>query len=472
VNIKSIKQLKVKDLKDKRVLVRCDFDVPLEHEKENTKTQKHKNANAIMISDDSRLRAVMPTIEYLVKKRAKVILMGHLGRPAGKFESNLSLEVVARRLEDLLNANYRENTGNDSSRVTSYELRVTFINDCIGPKVEKGVNEMEEGYIGMLENLRFYLCEEKNDKRFAKQLAKIADIYVNDAFAVSHRAHASLSAIGDYLPVYAGLHLEQEVKHIRGLLKKPARPLVVVLGGAKVETKLPVVDNFLFRADYVLVGGVLANNFLKAIEFEIGWSKCDEKYLKEAKEIVEKGERGILNKNFQFSIFNFQTILNDKISKLNFDNLTLSDIEWFKKKVVLPVDVKIETRDKKLEIRELKDLNQMGKMDRILDIGPKTVKLYERIIKGARTVVWNGPMGKFEDDRFALGTEKIAEAVVNSRSKAIIGGGESIESIVSLLHCSIDTLPKRAWVSTGGGAMLDMLAGKKMPGLEGILDEH
>jgi len=377
MKIKSIKS--IKNLKNKTVLVRCDFDVPL---KKETRDKRQETR----ITDDSRLRAAVPTIKYLLAKGAKVVLMGHLGRPGGKFVKEMSLSPVKNRLEKLLG----EKIGFISGEIPS--LATLARND---------------GQLIMLENLRFNPGEEKNDAKFAKKLASLGDIYINEAFAVSHRSAASVDAIKKFLPSYAGLNLEQEILHLSAVLSKPQKPLVAIVGGAKIETKLPVIKQFMKTADYILVGGGVANDFLKVRGIDIKKSLVDEKYLREAKKILKN-----------------------------------------QKKIIIPVDWK-------------------EKDERILDIGPKTIKVYSEIIKKAKTIVWNGPMGYFEDKKFAVGTERIARAILNSKSLAVIGGGETGEAIEKMKNEKLKM--KNKFISTGGGAMLEYLGGKKLPGLNKII---
>ena len=350
MKLKSVKQ--IKNLKDKRVLVRCDFDVPLEKGR---------------VVDDSRLRACLPTIEYLLKKKAKIILIGHAGRPSGKVVKDLSLLPIKKRLEKLLGQ------------------KIDFVKDS-------GKN------ILMLENLRFTAGEERNNKKFAKDLANLADIYINEAWANSHRAHSSISAIQRYLPSYAGLHLEKEIKNLSGSLSKP---LILIIGGAKIETKLPVIKKFFNQADYILVGGAVANNFLKALGLDVGQSLVNNKYLKMAKKI-------------------------------------------YNPKIILPIDV-------------------IQKNGKILDIGPKTIKLFRAKIKLAKTIIWNGPMGKFEDEQYASGTDAIAKTILKSKAKIIIGGGDTEAALGNR------KIPANIFVSSGGGAMLEFLANKKLPGLKKLI---
>ena len=415
MRIKSIKNLK--NLKNKTVLVRADFDVPIKQETRNKKQETK-------ILDDTRLKALLPTIKYLLNKKVKkIILIGHLGRPNGRVVNNLSLEPIKNYLEKLLKKNTR--------------YKIQFPNKFQVPN--------SNYKISILENIRFWPEEEKNNKKFAKNLANLADIYVNECFPTSHRKHASIDAIQNYLPSYAGLNLEQEIKNL--FLDKIKRPLVLIIGGAKIETKLPVINNFINKADYILVGGAVANNFFKAKGFEIGKSLVDKEYIKEAK--------GILN--FQDTRNNFQ--INSKNQRSNKKNYKLP-ITY--RGLFLPIDV--ITQDGKI-----KSLNEIKSTDKILDIGPKTIILFSGIIKSAKTIVWNGPMGYFEDKKFSKGTEKIAENIFkNNKAGIIIGGGETGQVIKKL---NKNNNKKNIFISTGGGAMLEFLAGKKLPGLKKIFKD-
>ncbi len=404
--IKSIKS--IKNLKSKTVLVRCDFDVPLARRgltRTLTRTdadKKKKSAEKIIITDDSRLWAAVPTIKYLLSKGAKVVLMGHLGRPGGKVKSELSLGPVKNQLEKILRKDLR---------FKIYDLRIKFINQFTSYKLR-----VTDYKIVMLENLRFNPGEEKNDPKFASKLAKLGDIYVNEAFAVSHRSAVSVAAIQNYLPSYAGLNLEQEILHLSAVLKNPKHPLVAIIGGAKIETKLPMIKQFMKIADYILVGGGVANTFLKASGVKVGKSLVDDEYLGEAKKII----KALKHKSI-------------------------------KTKILLPVDW------------------QMGN-NKILDIGPKTIWLFCGIIKKARTIVWNGPMGYFENKKFAVGTDKIAQAILNNKkAQIVIGGGETVEALKSKVKSQKSKVKENIFVSTGGGAMLEYLSGKKLPGIRKII---
>ncbi len=364
-----MKTVKDIDVTNKKVLVRCDFDVPL------------KNGRVV---DDFRIKASLDTIKYLIKHKAKIILLAHLDRPKGENIPSLSLSPVQDKLTELL------------------ELSVLKAPDCIGKVVEEAVAKLQSGEVLLLENLRFHKEEEKNNRSFAKKLARLGDIFINEAFANSHRAHASMIGIPRFLPTVAGLHLVQEVKVLSEAISRPKHPVVVVIGGAKVLTKIKVIENLSKIADLILLGGVTANVFLKFRGFNIGKSKTD----KEAEKYLKK------------------------------DNLN-----WLK--IHLPTDFSPNSL--------------------ILDIGPKTAKTFAEIISKAKTIIWSGPMGVFEKERFASGTKKIAQAIAKSSGFSIVGGGDTIAALNRF-----DLLEKIDYISTGGGAMLEFLAGKKLPGLEAL----
>ncbi|MDD5289744.1 MAG: phosphoglycerate kinase [Patescibacteria group bacterium] len=420
--IKSIKA--IKNLKNKTVLVRCDFDVPLKQQTTNNKQQTTKKSSVVScklsVADDSRLRAATPTIKYLLSKGARVVLMGHLGRPGGVVKKELSLLPVKNRLGKLLGE------------------KISFISDEI-PSL--ATLARDDGRLIMLENLRFNPGEEKNDPKFAKKLAKLGDIYVNEAFAVSHRSAASVDAIKKFLPSYAGLNLEQEILHLSAVLNKPQKPMVAIIGGAKIETKLPMIKQFLKSADYILIGGGVANDFLKARGYEIYGSLVDDDYINEAGKILKKSEIG-----------------NQKSGEA---------------KLILPIDVVwSDNKIRSLSAGASKGTpgSAGGKTPKILDIGPKTIWLFSGIIKKAKTIVWNGPMGYFEDKKFATGTEKIAEVILaNKKAQRIIGGGETGEVIQKIIRNQKSEIRKNIFISIGGGAMLEYLGGKKLPGLDKLI---
>jgi len=384
----------LKNITGQRIFVRCDFDVPV------------KNGR---ITDDSRLKSCLPTVQYLLKNKARIILAGHLGRPEGQIVPELSLLPIKKQLEKLLGHKI---------------IFVTQMENYLGSAAKEAAKDMRAGEIIMLENLRFSEREELNCRRFGRELASLAKYYVNEAFAVSHRAAASVSAIREYLPGYAGLHLSEEIAKLSAA-QKPSHPLTLIIGGAKIETKLPVIKKFIGLADYILVGGGVANDFFKAIGYEVGQSLVDEEYIKDASSILER-------------------------------------VAQAKTKLILPVDVKVAA-GRKIAVKES---HNVSSKEMILDIGPKTIKFYEELIKKSKMIIWNGPMGKFEDQRFAPGTRAIARGLLESKVKVLVGGGETGELFKSKVKSQKSKLRKNLFISVGGGAMLEFLAGKKLPGLE------
>ncbi len=371
----------------KRALVRCDFNVPLD-----------ANLN---ITDDTRIRAAIPTIRYLLDHGAIVILCSHLGRPKGVTES-LRLNPVAKRLSELLGKPVKK------------------LDDCIGPEVEAAVAASKPGDVLLLENLRFYAEEEKNDPEFARKLAKLADVYVNDAFGTAHRAHASTAGVAAYLPAVAGFLMEKEIQFLGEAIQNPQRPFVAILGGAKISDKIGVIENLLAKADTLLIGGGMANTFLKAKGYQMGDSLVEEGSVQLAAELLQKGGS----------------------------------------KLVLPVDVVIADAFSAEAKSQVVSADSVPAGWRVLDIGPKSVELFAEKIKGAKTVVWNGPMGVFEFPPFAKGTFAIAKALADSGATTIIGGGDSVAAVEQ------SGLAERiTHISTGGGASLEFLEGKELPGI-------
>jgi len=380
------------DVRGKKVLVRVDFNVPVSDGK---------------VGDDTRIQAALPTIKYLLEHDAAVILCSHLGRPKGEVKPELSLKPVAEYLGTLLDA------------------PVKFAEDCIGEKAEKAAAALEPGQVLVLENTRFHAGEKKNDPEMAKQLASLAELYVNDAFGTAHRAHASTTGAADYLPAAAGFLLEKEIKYLGNTIADPERPFVAILGGAKVSDKIGVIENLLKKADQILIGGGMANTFFKAQGYEMADSLVEEDVLDTAKTLLDKAGG----------------------------------------KLVLPVDVVIADAFEADAADKVMDVGDVPAGWRILDIGPRTVRAFSDIIKRAGTVVWNGPMGVFEFDKFARGTFEVAQAIAKSSVTSIIGGGDSASAIKkSELDDQI------THISTGGGASLEMLEGKTLPGLA-ALDE-
>lgn len=387
------------EVKGKRVLVRCDFNVPMDDEGN--------------ITDDRRIVSSLPTIEYLIENGAKVILMSHLGRPKGEANPKYSLAPVARRLSELLN---KEVIFAKDDRVVSDDVKVI-------------VSKMNEGDVVLLENTRFRKEEEKNDDNFAKELASLGDLYVNDAFGTSHRAHASNVGVSKWLPSAVGYLVEKEISTMGKALENPEKPFVAILGGAKVSDKIGVIQNLLNKVDMILIGGGMAYTFLKAQGYEIGTSILEE-------------------------------------DKVDLANQLLKEAEEKKVKLLLPVDIvvakefKNDTEFKTVKIDSIpKDM--MG-----MDIGEETIKLFSDEIRKAKTIVWNGPMGVFEMENFKKGTESIAKAMAESDAITIVGGGDSASAVEKAGFGE-----KITHISTGGGASLEFLEGKELPGIAAISDK-
>ena len=390
MKIKTIKELK--NISGKRILLRVDFNVSL-------------GANLKVDREESyRLIKTIPTIEYLTKRGAKVIIMAHLGRPHGGVVENLRLSPVSKSLSRLL------------------KKKVLQSRTILGQETRQLIKKMKDGDVLMLENLRFDIREEKANQKFAKAIATLGDIYVNESFANNHRHHASTSVIQNYLPSYAGLLLEQEILHLTGVLENPRQPLVVIIGGAKISTKIKLIKNFLPAAQRVLLGGALANTVLSVMGVSVGKSLIEPKMFGEVKKI-----------------------------KLT-DN-----------KVVVPLDG-VMAKNYQAKIGRLDALADIKKDEVILDIGRDTIKFYEKIIKSAKMVVWNGPMGLIETPFFARGTAALIKILANSRAETIVGGGETVQMIRKM---KLEN--KFSFISTGGGAMLEFLEGKKLPGLKNII---
>jgi phosphoglycerate kinase len=387
-------------LKDKRVLVRVDFNVPLNEKKE--------------VADDTRIVESLPTIKKILVEGGKAILMSHLGRPKGK-DPNLSLAPVAKRLEKLLGK------------------PVKFVDDCIGEKVEKAVSELKSGECLLLENLRFYPQEEKNDPEFAKSLAKLGDVYVNDAFGTAHRAHASTEGVTKYFKeCAAGYLMQKELKYLSMALSQPKRPFVAILGGSKISGKIDVIKNLMDKVDTLLIGGGMAFTFYKALGKEIGSSLVEMDKVELAKEILlEAGKKKV-------------------------------DLE-------LPLDFVIAPEAKEDAVTKVVDKDNIPAGWKGLDIGPKTEELFKQKIEKANTVVWNGPMGVFEVDKFAKGTMAVAKElaeVTRRNAVTIVGGGDSV---AALAKANLEK--KMTHVSTGGGASLEFLEGKTLPGIAALTDK-
>ncbi len=381
------------DVNGKKVIVRVDFNVPI---KEG------------VIKDDTRITAALPTINYLLEQGAAVILMSHLGRPKTKEDLQFSLRPVAEHLATLIDA------------------PVKFAEDCRGEVAKTAADALQPGEVLVLENTRFYPQESKNDPEMSKDLASLADLYVNDAFGSAHRAHASTAGIADHLPAAAGFLMEKEIKYLGNAIADPVRPFVAILGGAKISDKIGVIENLLKTADNILIGGGMANTFLKAQGYEMADSLVEEEVLDTAKDLLSRA----------FG------------------------------KILLPVDMVLANAfDAEAELKTL-PLGDVPAGWRVLDIGPDTAKLFAKVIADAGTVVWNGPMGVFEFPRFAVGTFEVAKAVAESQAVSIIGGGDSVSAINQS-----GLSEKITHISTGGGASLEMLEGLELPGLAVLNDK-
>ena len=390
----------MKTLKDiavsgKRVLIRVDVNVPID-----------ENQN---ITDDTRIRAVLPTINYALDENAKVIIASHMGRPEGKVVPELSLAPVAKRLSRLL------------------QKEVRFAPDCIGPEVLTMVNEMQRGDVLLLENLRFHIGEQKNDHGFAKKLASLCDVYVNDAFAVAHRENASVVAIIHHAPIHAaGFLLKSEFNYFTKALENPAHPLVAIIGGAKVSSKLGAFENLLHYVDKFLIGGAMANTFLKSVDYDVGKSFVENDLLWEARSLMKKATK-------QGTAF------------------------------YIPVDAVVADRFDAHAETKITPIQEIPADWLIMDIGPATSLLYSEVLASAKTIIWNGPMGVFEMDAFSRGTSSMVNYVANSYALTIAGGGSTDVAISKAGESHRIT-----YISTGGGAFLDLMEGKTLPAVAAL----
>ncbi len=386
------------EVEGKRVLLRVDFNVPLDKTGE--------------ITDDSRIQATLPTIKYLIDHGARVILISHLGRPEGKVVNQLRLIAVAQRLSQILTQT------------------VTTTPDCVGPDAEKAAEELNNGDVLLLENVRFHPEEEENDASFAQALARLADIYVNDAFGTAHRSHTSIVGVAKYLPAVAGLLLEREIKTLGGILENPARPFAALLGGAKVSDKVSMLENIMDKVDSLLIGGGIAATFLKAKSYETGISLVETDRLDTAVELMERAVGNGAHLLLPVDVVVADSLSNEAESKMvSVDNI--------------PPDL------------------------RIVDIGQRSIDSFSRELGRCKTVFWNGPMGIYEIPQFAAGTQAMAKLLAGLKATTVIGGGSTAEAVTEMKLAD-----KMTFVSTGGGASLRFLSGKALPGVEVLMDKE
>ena len=384
------------EVKGKRVFVRVDFNVPMEDGK---------------ITDETRIRAAIPTIEQLVNAGAKVILASHLGRPKGEVKEDMRLTAVGTRLAELMNK------------------PVTKLDESIGEAVEAVVNNMEEGEIVLLENVRFHKGEEKNDEALAKAFANLADLYVNDAFGAAHRAHASTEGIAKFVPAVSGLLMEKELDVLGKALSNPERPFTAIIGGAKVKDKIGVIENLLDKVDHLIIGGGLVFTFVKALGHDIGKSLLEEDKIELAKSFIEQAKaKGV--------------------------------------KLHMPVDAVVANEFSKDADTKVVDIDAIPSDWMGLDIGPKTAANYAEVIKESKLIIWNGPMGVFEMEKFANGTKTVADAMAVTEGYTIIGGGDSAAAVEKF-----EVASKMNHISTGGGASLELMEGKELPGIVALNDK-
>ena len=396
MNKKTIRDL---DVRGKKVLVRCDFNIPQDIETGE-------------ITDNRRIVGALETIQYLVNHNAKVILCSHLGRPKGEVNPKYSLKLVAKELQRLLGK------------------EVKMAQDIVGESAKELTSNMKEGEIVLLENVRYDAREEKNDEEFSKELASLADIYVNDAFGTAHRAHSSTAGVAEFLPAVSGFLIEKEIEFLGKALENPQRPFVAILGGAKVSDKIGVIESLLEKVDTLIIGGGMAYTFMKAQGLQIGNSLCEDDKLDLALEIMERAKQ----KNVKF---------------------------------LLPVDNHISTEYSNEGADKFIDAGSIPDGWEGLDIGPKTIEVFEKALENAKTIVWNGPLGVCEFEKFRTGTYEIAKLIAKTGATTIIGGGDSAAAIEKM-----GLADKMSHISTGGGASLEFLEGKKLPGIECLLDKE
>ena len=394
MNKKTVRDI---DVKGKRVLVRCDFNVPYDENR--------------VITDNRRIVAALPTIKYLIENNAKIILCSHLGRPKGEVKPEFSLDIVAKELSRLLGK------------------EVVLAKDVVGEDAKAKAAALKEGDVMLLENVRFEPGEEKNDENLSKEFASLAEVYVNDAFGTAHRAHSSTTGVASYLPAVSGFLIEKELNFMGSALENPERPFMAILGGRKVSDKIGVIESLLEKVDVLMIGGAMAYTFFRAMGYTVGNSICEEDKLDLAKELMEKAKaKGV--------------------------------------KFMLPIDTKVgkefskDTESKVVKFSEIPD-GWEG-----FDIGPETIELYSKELKNAKTVIWNGPVGLFEFDQFAVGTNSIAKILADLDAVTIVGGGDSAAAIEKA-----GLAEKVTHISTGGGASLEFLEGKKLPGIEALQDK-
>ena len=392
------KTVKDIDLNGKRVLVRCDFNVPMDEDKN--------------ITDNRRIVAAIPTIKYLLEQNCKIVLCSHLGRPKGEFKPEFSLQPVAKELSKLLNQ------------------EVLMAKDVIGEDAKTKANNLKNGEILLLENVRFHREETDNDPEFAKKLSEFGEVFVNDAFGTAHRAHASTEGVTHYMPAVSGFLIEKELKFLGDALENPKRPFVAILGGAKVSDKIPVIDSLLGKVDTLMIGGGMAYTFFKAQGYNVGNSLCEEDKCDLALELMAKAkEKGV--------------------------------------KLILPIDTKIGKEFKPDTESKTVNWTDIPEGWEGFDIGEKTISMFEKELEGAKTIIWNGPLGLFEFEQFAVGTNAIAHKLATlPDATTIIGGGDSAAAVEKAGLAS-----KITHVSTGGGASLEFLEGKKLPGIEALQDK-
>jgi phosphoglycerate kinase len=394
MNKKSIKDI---DVKGKRVLMRVDFNVPLD---------KQQN-----ITDDNRIRAALPTINYILENNAKLILMSHLGRPKGEVKPEYSLKPAAEALSRLIGK------------------PVKMLGDCVGEEVRDAVSRMSGGDVVMLENLRFHKQETDNDQAFSKELASFGDVFVNDAFGTCHRAHASTEGVTHYLESVSGLLVEKEIEYFQKVITNPDKPFVFLLGGAKVADKIPVIENMMDKASTIIIGGAMAYTFMKVKNIDIGSSRVEQEMIDTAKAILQKAKtKGV--------------------------------------EIVLPIDHVVTDNIEAASNIKITDGESIDKSFMGVDIGPKSINLFMEEIKTAKTIVWNGPVGIFENDRFAGGTKALAYAIAESDAVSVIGGGDTAAAVAKF-----NVADKMSHISTGGGASLEYLEGKALPGVAALADK-